>query len=60
MDVIKGAVNCKMQVVGLGTRSREEGGNLKVNFSLVICNVALHSKLKHKYQNHLGFTRPTS
>lgn len=30
MEVTEGAINCKLQVVGVGTSSREEGGNLEV------------------------------
>lgn len=50
MDGNKGAVNCKMQVVGLGTRSRKEGVNLKVHFNQMIYNLVLHPKLIHKFQ----------
>lgn len=39
-----------MQVAGLRTRSREEGGNPKVNFSLTVYNVALHPELMYKFQ----------
>lgn len=42
MDENKGAVNCKKQVVALGARSKEEGGNLKVHFNLMIYNLVLH------------------
>lgn len=50
MDMIKGEVNCKMQVVGLGTRSRYEGGNPRVNFSLTIYNTALCLEFMRKFQ----------
>lgn len=50
MDGNKGAVNRKMQVVGLGTRSREEGRNLKVHFKQMIYNLLLHPKLIYKFQ----------
>lgn len=39
-----------MQVVGLGTRSREEGGNVKVHFNQMIYNLVLHPKLIYKFQ----------
>lgn len=39
-----------MQVVGLGTRSRYEGGNPRVNFSLTTYNTALHLELICKFQ----------
>lgn len=50
MDEKKGAVNCKMQVVGLGSRSREVGGNVKVHFNQMIYNLVLHPKLIYKFQ----------
>lgn len=40
-----------MQVVGLGTRSRKESGNLRLNFSLTIYNVALHPELMYNSES---------
>lgn len=49
MDANKEVVNWKMQVVALEARSKEEGGNLKVHFNLMIYNLVLHPKLIYKF-----------
>lgn len=58
-DENEGVVNCKMQIIGLGTRSREEGRNLKVHFNFhqrMIYDLVLHSQLifKFRFEESLG------
>lgn len=51
MEVTEGAINCKLQVVGVGTSSREEGGNLEVAVeSDFFFYVSLHAELLSKFQ----------
>lgn len=63
MEVTEGAINCKLQVVGVGTSSREEGGNLEVavesDFFFFMFHYMPSCYLSSNLQNCFEFNRPT-